>query len=171
MTFKLTVIGFIAAAATLVSAEAGNLFSLFKKSAPEALTNRGNIGYCNSKDFGTISSRYNSGDTFTCNDGTLTWTCTVFTGGYSCSGSSGLVLISNSPSFIDPAMSLANYGNVGYCNANTLPYVAGRYANGNTFNCGDGHYTWYCATSGKYYSCTQYEKGLNLADNTTDADP
>ncbi len=125
MTFKLTVIGFIALAASLVSAE-GNLFSLFKKASNEneSLLDRGYIGYCNSKDFGSIASRYNNGDTFRCNDGKLNWTCWVFNGGYSCSGSSGLEtinLISNSPSFIDTSVSLYNYGNVGYCNKNTLP--------------------------------------------------
>lgn len=170
MTFKLTLIGFIAVAASIVSAES-SLFSLFKKAQSddaESLVNRGYVGYCAKGTLGQVASRYRSGDTFSCYDGEWNWNCYVISGGYSCSGSSGLKtmsLVSNSPQEIENSVSLYNYGNVGYCNKNTLPYVAGRYTGSNQFSCTDGRSTWYCSTSGQYYYCSQY--GLSLADNST----
>lgn len=78
-------------------------------------------------------------------------------------------LMSNSPQAIDNSASLYDYGNVGYCDQNSLPVVAGRYAGGNQFSCSDGHSTWWCSTSDIYYSCNQ--AGLALADNSTTAEP
>ncbi len=52
----------------------------------EVMTDHGNIGHCNRNELGTIAGRYESGDTFQCNDGTYNWNCKVLLGGYSCAG-------------------------------------------------------------------------------------
>ncbi len=50
-----------------------------------SLYNRGNVGSCG--DFDEMSRKYFSGDTFTCTEGKATWTCQVYTEGYTCSAS------------------------------------------------------------------------------------
>jgi hypothetical protein len=58
------------------------IFNMFRQMS---LYNRGNVGSCG--DFDEMSHKYFSGDTFTCTDGKATWTCQVYTEGYTCSSS------------------------------------------------------------------------------------
>ena len=48
-----------------------------------SLVARGNVGTCG--DFDEMALKYLSGDTFTCTQGKATWTCQVFSEGYTCS--------------------------------------------------------------------------------------